>query len=82
MSRDWHEHKYCSVENLWHWVDQQVEQIESALDEAKHAQCESYKMTLFARKEMVSKIADWIIENETTLGSLAERWGLREKEEG
>jgi hypothetical protein len=82
MSREWHEHKYCSAENLWCWIDEQAQQLEHKVEAAKEAATDSYKLLLMGRREMLDWLADWLHENETTLGEVAKTWGLGEKEEG
>lgn len=81
MSRDWNEHKYCNAENLWFWIDEQAQKVEREMEAAKEAASESYKILLMGRREMLDWIGDWLHENETTLGEIAERWGLGEKGE-
>lgn len=80
MSRDWHEHKYCNAENLWMWIDERAQQIEREVEAAKEAATESYKLLLMGRKEMLDMVSAWLHENETTLGELAQAWGLGEKD--
>lgn len=81
MSRDWNEHKYCSAENLWCWIDEQSSQIDLKLESYKDLCGESYKLLLMGRKEMLDSIASWLHEDEVRLGEIAERWGLGEKDE-
>lgn len=80
MSREWHQHKYCNAENLWFWIDERAQKVEREMEAAKEAASESYKILLMGRKETLDAIADWLHENETLLGEIAERWGLGEKE--
>ena len=79
MSRDWNQHKYCSAENLWCWIDEQAELIERSLDWVGQHGGDSYKLLLMGRREMLDAIGNWLHENETLLGEIAERWGLGEK---
>jgi len=81
MSRDWNEHKYNSSENLWSWIDEQSGRNDRRLEVAKDCDAKDYKNVLMGRFEMLESLADWITENETTLGEIAERWGLKQKEE-
>lgn len=76
MSRDWNEHKYCSAENLWFWIDEQAQKVDISFDFAKEHGGESYKLLLMGRREMLDAIGNWLHENETTLGEVAEVWGL------
>ena len=81
MSRDWQEHKYCNAENLWGWIDEQSTKTERNISEAFEWKSDSYRMLSIGRKEMLERLADWLHENETTLGDVAGRWGLKQKEE-
>jgi len=80
MSRDWHEHKYCSAENLWCWIDEQSRRLELRFEDAKHYNAENVSTLLMGRREMLDWICDWLHGNETTLGEVAGRWGLGEKD--
>lgn len=80
MSREWNEHKFCSAENLWCWIDKQAQKVEREMEVAKEAASESYKLLLMGRKEMLDWLGDWLHENETTLGEVAKRWGFEGKE--
>jgi len=81
MSRDWNEHKYTSTQDLWCWIDEQAHEIDSSFEWVKGHGGESYKLLLMGRKEMLDKIADYLHENETTLGEIAKRWGLGVKDD-
>lgn len=80
MSRDWNQHKYCSAENLWCWIDGQAQRLEIQLHDAKHYNAENVSTLLMGRREMLDWLGDWLKENETLLGEIAERWGLGVKE--
>lgn len=80
MSRDWNEHKYCNAENLWSWIDEQGRDLEITMISAKDFQIPQVGALLMGRKEMLDQLCDWLSENETLLGEIAERWGLGEKE--
>lgn len=82
MSRDWNEHRYCNAENLWSWIDEQASELDVKLESYKELCGETYKMLLMGRKEMLDAIASWLHEDgEATLGEIAERWGLGEKDD-
>jgi hypothetical protein len=76
MSRDWNEHKYNSSENLWCWIDEEAEKIERSIEDGFRFKSDHYRMLAIGRKEMLEKLGDWLKDNETTLGEIAERWGL------
>lgn len=80
MSRDWNEHEYVNAENLWSWIDEQARDLEIAMINAKDYQIPQVSALLMGRKEMLDQLCDWLKDNETTLGEIAERWGLGEKE--
>ena len=80
MSRHWTAHKYCNAESLWEWIDEQAQAVDHKIESAKEAASESYKLLLMGRREMLDNMMDWLHENETTLGEIAVRWGLGEKE--
>jgi hypothetical protein len=77
MGRSWTERKYCSAENLWFWIDEQSGDIDIKLASYKDSAGDSYKLLLMGRREMLDWICDWLHENETTLGEVAENWGLK-----
>lgn len=79
MSRDWNEHKYCNAESLWSWIDEQAQRLEMRLSEAKYYNAENVSTLLMGRREMLDWLGDWLKENETTLGDIAERWSLKEE---
>lgn len=81
MSRDWNEHKHCNAQDLWCWIDERAQKIEREMEAAKEAASESYKLLLMGRREMLDKLGNWLHENETTLGEIAERWGLGVKDD-
>lgn len=78
MSRDWTERKYLDAENLWLWIDEQSHEISRRFDDEEYGKTGSYKAMLCGRKEMLSSLMDWLKDNETTLGEVAENWGLKE----
>ena len=78
MSRDWSEHKYTSVEDLWSWIDEKAQYIDNMLEQYSKS-VEPYTMVLMGRREMLDWIGDWLKENEATLGEIAERWSLKEE---
>jgi hypothetical protein len=80
MSRNWTAHKYCNVESLWEWIDGRLHKIDREVEVAKEATSESYKILLMGRKEVLDWLGDWLHENQTTLGEIAVRWGLGEKD--
>lgn len=79
MSRDWNEHKYTSVEDLWCWIDQQAQRLEMRLSEARYYNAENVSTLLMGRREMLDWIGDWLKENEATLGEVAEKWSLKKE---
>jgi hypothetical protein len=81
MSREWHEHKYCSAENLWLWIDEEMGKIDQTLEGYKDQCGDSYKLVLMSRREMIDKLADWLHEESAALGEIAQLWGLGEKDE-
>ena len=81
MSRDWSEHKYTSAENLWGWIDEQSQRLEVQLHDSKHFNAEGVSSLLMGRREMLAWLGDWLHENETALGEIAERWGLGVKDD-
>ena len=80
MSRDWNEHKYTNAENLWCWIDQQAMDIETKLMRIPKPS-EAYQIFNEGRREMLDALIDHLKENETELGEIAERWGLRQRDE-
>ncbi len=80
MSREWNEHKYCCAENLWGWIEEQTGRNDRRLEVAKDCDAKDYKSLLMGRFEMLESLADWLHENQTTLGEVAKAWGLGEKE--
>lgn len=78
MSRDWREHKYTSTENLWCWIDQQSLDIDTRLMRLPKSS-ESYQLFNEGRREMLDALVDYLKENETELGEIADRWGLKEE---
>lgn len=80
MSRDWTEHKYCNAESLWCWVDEEAQIIEAKLESLRSLCGENYKLLLMGRRELLDKLGDWLKDNETTLGEIAERWELGVKD--
>lgn len=81
MSRDWNEHKYNSSENLWCWIDEEAQKIERSIEDGFRFKSDHYRMLAIGRKEMLEKLCDWLKDNETTLGEIAEVWGLGVKGE-
>lgn len=81
MSRNWNDHKYTSAEDLWGWLDQQAQRLEVQLHDSKHFNAEGVSSLLMGRREMLDWLGDWLKDNETTLGEIAEVWGLEVKEE-
>ena len=81
MSRDWNEHKYASVENLWCWIDEEIQKVERSIEDGFRFKSDHYRMLAIGRKESLEKLGDWLHENETTLGWIAKCWMLEVKEE-
>lgn len=79
MSKDWNEHKYCNSENLWSWIDDQARRLDIQLNDSKYYNAENVSTLLMGRKEMLDWLGDWLHQNETTLGLIAETWSLKEE---
>ena len=80
MSRDWTEHKYISADDFWMLIDEISNKLELQVQSSLGKKSESYKLFLAGKSEMLERITDFVYENETSLGDIAEKLYLPLKE--
>lgn len=80
MSRDWTEYAYISAEDFWMLIDQISNKLELQVKSSFGKNSGSYKLFLAGKSEMLEQIADFVHENETSLGDIAKKLYLPLKE--
>lgn len=86
MSRNWREYEYLDSDNFWCYIDEQSSNLIVKSEDQLATKTESYKMYILGQKDMLDKIADYLHENEKSLGDIAEihelisKWDAIEKE--
>lgn len=81
MSKEWRERFYISSQSLWDFFDVEVRDLELSAENPE-GKNDTVAAMLYAKREMLNAMMDYLREHEDSLGKIAERWGLEEKNGG
>ena len=86
MSRSWRELEYLYSTDLWSFIDQESEHLDSKMKDPIAKKTTAYKMYILGQKEALDRVATYLHEHEKTLDEIAtihdliSRWDAIEKE--
>ena len=80
MSKDWTEHFFINSQTLWEFFDTEVRDLELWAEnpESKNG---TVAAMIFAKRETLGRMMDFVRDHEDSLGRITERWRLTERED-